>query len=186
MSTAPASRHPQIVYRAREVLVAFLFTFIAARVLVYLIMSRRIPDLYLHVGSGHSTHVHHLNYGIFLLSFVGAYLLFARPSGTMLSLTSILYGVGLGLTFDEFGMWLHLGGYYWQRASFDAVIVIAALLSLFAAAPALGRFRTRHWATTLLLCVALSAFGYALADGAKHIRKSLGPRLQQLEEEGPQ
>jgi hypothetical protein len=30
----------------------------------------------------------------------------------------------MALTFDEFGMWLHLGGSYWQRASFDAVIVL--------------------------------------------------------------
>ena len=52
---------------ARLVLVAFLLTFVTARVMVYLIMSRRAPDLYLHVGG---THVHHLNYGIFLLAAV--------------------------------------------------------------------------------------------------------------------
>jgi hypothetical protein len=34
----------------------------------------------------------------------------------------------MALTFDEFGMWLHLGGSYWQRASIDASIVVAALL----------------------------------------------------------
>ena len=170
-------------YRAREVLVAFLFTFIAARVLVYLIMSRRMPDLFLHLGG---THVHHLNYGIFLLSFVGAYLLFAPPQGRMLSLTAVLYGVGLALTFDEFGMWLHLGGSYWQRVSFDAVVVIAALLFLIAAAPALGRFRPRHWATTLALLAALCVFGFVLADGAKYVTHRIGPRLHQIEGSGPQ
>jgi hypothetical protein len=46
----------------------------AARVVVFLIMSRRIPDLYLHLGGNH---VHHLNYGIFLLSGIDAYLLFS-------------------------------------------------------------------------------------------------------------
>jgi len=169
--------------RAREVLVAFLFTFIAARVLVYLIMSHRIRDLFLHVGA---THVHHLNYGIFLLSFAGAYLLFAQPHGSMLSLTAVLYGIGLGLTFDEFGMWLHLGGSYWQRASFDAVVVIAALLFLIAAAPALGRFRPRHWATTLALLAALALFGFVLADGAKYVGHRLGPIFYQIERSGPQ
>src|ERR1700736_3232503 len=103
-------RPSNVVYRAREVLAAFLFTFIAARVLVYLIMAHKLPNLYAHVGG---THVHHLNYGIFLLTFVGAYLIFAPPRGAMLSLTSILYGIGLGLTFDEFGMWLHLDTTYW-------------------------------------------------------------------------
>jgi hypothetical protein len=84
MSVLSATRPPasQLAHRAREVLVAFLFTFIAARVLVYLIMSRRMPDLYLHLGG---THVHHLNYGIFLLSGLGAYLLFERPTRRRLS-----------------------------------------------------------------------------------------------------
>lgn len=61
---------------ARLVLVTFILTFIVVRVLVILIMSRRIPDLYLHLGG---THVHHLNYGIFLLAGVGAYYVFLVP-----------------------------------------------------------------------------------------------------------
>src|SRR6266705_7062203 len=59
---------------ARLTFVAFLFTFIASRTLVILIMARRMPDLFLHLGG---THVHHLNYGIFLLSAVAGVLLFA-------------------------------------------------------------------------------------------------------------
>ena len=50
---------------ARTILVSFVLTFIAARVTVFLIVSRRIPDIYLHLGG---THIHHLNYGIFLLT----------------------------------------------------------------------------------------------------------------------
>ena len=90
---------------ARLVLVTFILTFIVVRVLVILIMSRRIPDLYLHLGG---THVHHLNYGIFLLAGVGAYQLFLHPSGRNLEIAAIIYGSGMALTFDEFGMWLHL------------------------------------------------------------------------------
>src|SRR5437899_6633423 len=56
-----------IRHLARITFVAFLFTFIASRTLVILIMARRVPDLFLHLGG---THVHHLNYGIFLLSAV--------------------------------------------------------------------------------------------------------------------
>jgi hypothetical protein len=110
---------------ARPILVAFLFTFMAARVLVFLIVARRIPDVYLSLGG---THVHHLNYGIFLLSGVGAYVLLGHPGQRGLRWSAILYGIGLALTFDEFGLWLHLGGSYWQRASFDAVVVVAGLL----------------------------------------------------------
>jgi hypothetical protein len=117
---------------ARLVFFTFLLTFIASRILVFLIMSRRVPDLYLHVGG---THVHHLNYGIFLLGGVGAYLLFAQPTGNRLGATAIAYGIGLGLTFDEFGMWIHLGGSYWQRASFDAVAVVIGILGFYCVFP---------------------------------------------------
>lgn len=185
MADAPHPSHhaPPVVHRAREVLVAFLFTFISARVLVYLIMSRRMPDLYAHAGG---THIHHLNYGIFLLTFVGAYLIFGQPTGGLLTFTSILYGVGIGLTFDEFGMWLHLDATYWQRASFDAIVVIAAVLGLMSAAPELGRFHPRHWLTAVLLVAFLGAFAYVVKDGANYVGRRYGPSLQQLQERGPQ
>jgi hypothetical protein len=151
-------------------LVSFLFTFIAARVLVFLIVARRIPDVYLRLGG---THIHHLNYGIFLLSAVGAYLLFAHPNLRCLRRVSILYGVGLALTFDEFGLWLHLGGSYWQRASFDAVVVIAALLGLVVVAPALRHLRPHHWATAAALATALAIFGVMLVDSFKYADRLL-------------
>jgi hypothetical protein len=167
---------------ARQVLAAFIFTFVAARILVLLIMSRRIPDLFLHVGG---THVHHLNYGIFLLSGVGAYLLLGRPTGRRLSAATLAYGVGLALTFDEFGMWVHLGGGYWQRASFDAVVVIAALLGLVTCAPALERLRTRHWVIAVLLVMAVAIFGILLADSFKYAARRIGPALDNLQRTGP-
>ena len=40
----------------------------------------------------------------------------------LMTQTAALMMLAMALTFDEFGMWLHLGGSYWQRASFDAVI----------------------------------------------------------------
>jgi len=117
---------------ARIVFTVFLLTFIASRLLVILIMGRRIPDLFLHMGQ---THVHHLNYGIFILSALGALLLFVPIRGVQRLWCAVAYGFGMALTFDEFGMWLHLGGGYWQRASFDAVIVILSLLGMLAFAP---------------------------------------------------
>src|SRR5580704_6359773 len=88
---------------ARLVLVAFLVTFIASRVLVILIMTRRMPDLFLHLGG---THVHHLNYGIFILSAVAGVLLFAQLNKVQRNVCALLYGFSMALTFDEFGMWL--------------------------------------------------------------------------------
>jgi hypothetical protein len=106
---------------ARIVFTTFLLTFIASRILVILIMAKKMPDLFLHLGG---THVHHLNYGIFLLSAIGAVLLFVPLQKAGRQWVAFAYGFGMALTFDEFGMWVHLGGSYWQRASFDAVIVV--------------------------------------------------------------
>jgi hypothetical protein len=167
---------------ARDALAAFVLTFALARVLVLLIMSRRMPDLYLHVGG---THVHHLNYGIFLLCAVGAYLLLARPTGRGLKMAALAYGVGLGLTFDEFGMWIHLGGPYWQRASYDAVVVVAAVLALFAVAPSPRRIGPRGWATVAAIVLVLGVFAGLLAESLKYADRRLGPRLLRLEEAAP-
>ena len=167
---------------ARRILAAFIFTFIAARIIVFLIMSRRIPDLFLHLGG---THIHHLNYGIFLLSAVGAYLLLARPAEQRLSAAAVVYGVALALTFDEFGMWVHLGGGYWQRASFDAVVTIAAILALIACGPAIRHFRPTHlWIAALLLLAAIT-FAILLAESFKYASHEIGPALQNLERSGP-
>jgi hypothetical protein len=168
---------------ARLVLLTFIVTFVLSRVLVILIMSRTMPDLFLHVGG---THVHHLNYGIFLLSGVGAYLIFAQPRGQWLDLASIVYGVGLALTFDEFGMWIHLGGSYWQRASYDAVVTVAAVLGLIAYAPTWKRINWRHKMIAVLLLGLLIGFASLLARSVQLYGHDHGWRsLSDMETAGP-
>jgi hypothetical protein len=163
---------------ARRALFAFLLTFVASRTTVFLIMSGRVPNMYFLLRG---THVHHLNYGIFLLAAVGAFLLVRRPAGREARVAALAYGVAMGLTFDEFGMWLHLGGSYWQRASVDAVLVVAALLGLAAYAPEMKDFEERHvWATVVIaLCVVL--FAVVLWDAGARLGTVYGPRLRELE-----
>src|SRR6266513_3458425 len=151
---------------ARLVLLSLLLTFIAARVVSILMTLHRMPDIYLHVRD---THVHHRNYGIFLLAGVGAYLLFSP--GPAAPAAAVMYGIGLGLTFDEFGMWLHLNGEYWQRASFDAIIVLAAALGLAGFAPPMRPWRPR------LLVAALLIFGLLIV-GSFRLAARAEPRLQ--------
>lgn len=167
---------------ARLVLFTFLLTFVAARVLVYCIMARDIPDLFLHVGG---THVHHLNYGIVLLCVVGAYLLFWRPTGRRLRVAAIAYAIGLALTFDEFGMWLHLGGGYWQRASFDAVTVIAAALALLAYGPPVRKIWPRHALSASVAIVIVAVFFWLWSRAWLHAAQPIGTFFKQLEEQGP-
>jgi hypothetical protein len=153
-------------------------TFVLSRVLVFLIMSRQIPNLFLFLNG---THVHHLNYGIFLLSVVAGYSLFRRPGGREAEITALAYGFAMALTFDEFGMWLHLGGSYWQRASVDAVIVVAAFFGMIAFAPEIKRFESRHFWTFLVALICLAGFGAVLAIAGAHLGDVMGPTLRELE-----
>jgi hypothetical protein len=163
---------------ARRALFGFILTFIASRIVVLLIMSQRMPNLYFFMRG---THVHHLNYGIFLLAGVGAYTLFWMPTGQAARIAALIYGVAMALTFDEFGMWLHLGGSYWQRASIDAIIVVAAVLALIGFARSIRRFERRHLLASIALLIALLAFGVVLYDTSVHIGRLEGPRLRDLE-----
>src|SRR5881397_1559659 len=155
---------------ARLVLLSLMLTFVLARLVTILVTLHRMPNIYLHVRD---THVHHLNYGIFLLVGVGAYLLFS--SGPAAPAAAVIYGIGLGLTFDEFGMWLHLNGDYWQRASFDAIVVLAAALGLAGFAPQMRPWRPRLLAAVLLIFGLLIVGSFRLAARAE-------PRLQRWEQ----
>jgi|SRR6185503_8784323 len=162
---------------ARRVFVAFIVTFALARSTVLLMNFGRLHDFYLRFGQ---THVHHLNYGIFLLSGIGAYLIFLRPGELGLARAAVLYGVGLALTFDEFGMWLHLDDIYWQRASFDAMVLIAAILGLIIAAPTVRRFRLRHWVWTIVLAIAVTWFTSLLMHPVKRMHQRFAPWFRSM------
>jgi hypothetical protein len=59
-------------------------------------------------------------------------------------------------------MWLHLGGGYWQRASFDAVTVVVGLLLLMAFGPSIKDLRGRHAITILILLLLGAGFFFLL------------------------
>jgi Kef-type K+ transport system membrane component KefB len=93
----------------------------------------------------------------------------------------LAYGFALALTFDEFGMWLHLGGSYWQRASVDAVMVVAAIIGLIAYAPSMKRLESRHlWAFVTLLG-ALISFIVVVVIAGQYLGHLVGPTLHDLE-----
>lgn len=74
------------------------------------------------------THIHHLVWGI-LLILITSYVNFAFDLDPPLrDVFAILFGIGMGLTLDEFALWLNLKDVYWSeegRRSIDAVIVAA-------------------------------------------------------------
>ena len=76
------------------------------------------------------THIHHLVWGILLLLIAGYVGVVVQPESPGHEIVTILFGVGAGLTLDEFALWLNLRDVYWEREgrrSIDAVIVAACL-----------------------------------------------------------
>ena len=107
------------------VLVSFLSTFIFVRIYVSLGTIGIINDPHLYIKG---YHVHHLNYGIFILAFAGVLALFFQNARNRLKI-GIIYGIGLGLTLDEFGMWFKLENDYWTRLSYDAVVIAGLIFA---------------------------------------------------------
>ena len=98
----------------------------------------------------------------------------------------VLYAIGLALTFDEFGMWLHLGGPYWQRASFDAIVLIAAVVALLAFAPDPRHWSRRRWIAAGLLLLVQSVFGVTFAGSLRHATEIVSGKLHAWEAKSPQ
>jgi hypothetical protein len=79
------------------------------------------------------THIHHLVWGILLLIVAGYVGVALDPGSPWREIAAVVFGIGLGLTLDEFALWLYLEDVYWTdkgRESIDAVIVAAGLLTL--------------------------------------------------------
>jgi hypothetical protein len=81
------------------------------------------------------THIHHLVWGILLLLLFGYIGGVVRPDDPWSHVAVIGFGIGAGLTLDEFALWLNLRDVYWEkegRRSIDAVIVVGILAALAA------------------------------------------------------
>ncbi len=114
-------------------LMAFLVTFSFIRTSTRLIRSPKVPWWPGNVVTDSGLHLHHLVWGILLL-LVAGFLGFALgPASPRTEILAALFGVGAGLTLDEFALWVHLEDVYWKeegRSSFDAVVVAAVIGAL--------------------------------------------------------
>ncbi len=108
--------------------VAFLLTFGFIRTSAHMIRAQvRWWPGNVRVGG---THIHHLVWGILLLLICGYIGVAIHPGDPWRGIIAVLFGIGTGLTLDEFALWLNLKDVYWSkegRASIDAVVIAAAL-----------------------------------------------------------
>jgi len=111
-------------------LAAFLLTFLFIRTSARLMRSPKVPWWPGSVTTGGGLHIHHLVWGIVLLLLSGFLKFVLDPGSPWGEVLAAGFGIGAGLTLDEFALWVHLSDVYWSeegRASVDAVIVAAVL-----------------------------------------------------------
>ncbi|MBV9820202.1 MAG: hypothetical protein JOZ07_17875 [Solirubrobacterales bacterium] len=75
-------------------------------------------------------HLHHLVFGIVLMMVTGFLAFVLTPGSPQTEILACLFGIGVGLTLDEFALWIHLRDVYWTeegRASVRAVIVAVVI-----------------------------------------------------------
>ncbi len=110
---------------AAAIAAAFILTTVGAR-----LFSVALPQVHWEPVAG--LHVHHYVYGVFILAIAG-YLAMIFKGDRATSWIALLYGLGVGLTFDEFGMWVNPAfqrGTRWNTSGLGFVIIALALVGL--------------------------------------------------------
>src|SRR3954467_915935 len=95
------------------VFAAFLISFLFIRTSARLMRSPRVPWWPGSVTTEGGLHIHHLVWGISLLLLAGFVAFATDLAAPWLQITAIGFGIGAGLTLDEFALWLHLDDVYW-------------------------------------------------------------------------
>jgi hypothetical protein len=106
-------------------LAAMLLAFLFIRTSARLMRSPKVPWWPGSVTTEGGLHVHHLVFGIVLMLICG-FVLALRPGSPWSEVVAAGFGIGAGLTLDEYALWLHLEDVYWAeqgRRSVDAVVV---------------------------------------------------------------
>jgi hypothetical protein len=113
-------------------LAGFLASFLFIRFSTRMMRSPRFPWWPGSVETG-GIHVHHMVFGIIGMMVTGFLVIATDPASPWMEILAALFGVGMGLTVDEFALWLYVEDVYWAkegRASTDAAIVCTALAGL--------------------------------------------------------
>jgi hypothetical protein len=111
------------------VLAGFLLSFGFIRMSTRLMRSDRVSWWPGSVVSDSGVHLHHLVFGIVTMLVAGTLGFVALGKSPYAEICAFLFGVGGGLTVDEFALWVYLDDVYWAeqgRSSIDATVIAAA------------------------------------------------------------
>lgn len=127
----------QLVDHGRQylflVFVGFIGSFGFIRLSARLMRSPRVPWWPGSVVSESGLHLHHLVFGITMMMVAGVISFSLLASGWWYEVCAFVFGVGMGLTIDEFALWIYLDDVYWSRegrSSIDASVIAIAFMGL--------------------------------------------------------
>lgn len=115
------------------VLIGFILSFGFIRMSTRLMRSPKVPWWPGSIVSEGGVHVHHLVFGIVTMMISGAAGFASLGDSPWLEICAFAFGVGAGLTIDEFALWVYLEDVYWAeegRSSIDATVLAAAAMML--------------------------------------------------------
>lgn len=150
---------------------AILATFLITRTVTRLIRSGSGGGAGLGNVRIAGTHVHHQVFGILIIISTGIALVSATPHGVALDIAAAVFGVGVGLTVDEFALWLHLEDVYWTSEGRKSVDAIFCVLVVTGALIGGTSFLSGHvgtaawWSSVALLAVDLALSVICLLKG---------------------
>lgn len=115
------------------VLVGFLASFGFIRLSTRLMRSPRVPWWPGSIVSDGGVHLHHLVFGIVLMMAAGTLGFWFLSESPGVEICAVLFGIGVGLTIDEFALFVYLDDVYWAhegRISIDATVIAVAAICL--------------------------------------------------------
>jgi hypothetical protein len=115
------------------VLTGFILSFAFIRMSTRIIRSESVSWWPGNIESDSGVHLHHLVFGIVTMMVSGVLMSLAFGNSPWAEIFSLAFGVGVGLTIDEFALWVHLEDVYWAeqgRSSIDATVIAAAAMFL--------------------------------------------------------
>jgi hypothetical protein len=115
------------------VLAGFILSFAFIRMSTRLMRSPKVPWWPGSIVSDGGVHLHHLVFGIVTMMAAGALGFLAYGHSPWTEICAFAFGIGVGLTIDEFALWVYLDDVYWAeegRSSIDATVIAAAGMGL--------------------------------------------------------
>jgi hypothetical protein len=147
------------------VLLGFIGSFGFIRLSTRLMRSPRVPWWPGSVVSEGGLHIHHHVFGIFIMIVAGVVSFALSDVGFWYEVCALAFGIGLGLTIDEFALWLHLDDVYWAeqgRSSIDATLIAAAGMGLILLGASPYEVHIEQWVDVVLAVLIFFAWAVLL------------------------